>query len=234
MASVGIVLFLLLVLVQVLWAAFDRLRFPAAPTVNALSFVVMGLTVLVNVGVVSYERRAGRRLASEVLLADSHHTQSDLLTSLTVIAALVGVSYGMPLLDPMAAIIVAGFIGHACWDIFRDTSRILLDQIVIAEDNIRRVVSEVPEDPRLPPHPLTRLDRSRVPRSAHLDGRRHAPRRGASSIACGERQNRGALSTGERRGHPHRAAALEQDALAARAAGPDHDSSHAGDVTLVS
>ena len=146
MASVGILLFLLLVLVQVL---VGRVRSPAAlpsaPTVNALSFVVMGLTVLVNVGVVSYERRAGRRLASEVLIADSHHTQSDLLTSLTVIAALVGVSYGMPLLDPMAAIIVAGFIGHACWDIFRDTSRILSDQIVIAEDDIRRVVREVPE-----------------------------------------------------------------------------------------
>ena len=145
MASVGILLFLLLVLVQVLWAAFERLSSPVAPTVEAMSFVVMGLTVLVNVAVVSYERRASRRLASEVLMADSHHTQSDLLTSLTVIAALVGVSYGMPLLDPIAAVIVAGFIGHACWDIFQDTSRILSDQMVIAEEDIRQVVSEVPE-----------------------------------------------------------------------------------------
>jgi cation diffusion facilitator family transporter len=145
MASVGILLFLLLVLVQVLWAAIERFRTPAVPVVNMLSFIVMGSTVLVNVGVVVYERRAARRLTSEVLLADAYHTQSDLLTSVTVIAALVGVQSGVALLDPIAALVVAGFIGLACWDIFQETSRILADRIVIAEDDIRDVVREVPE-----------------------------------------------------------------------------------------
>jgi cation diffusion facilitator family transporter len=143
-ASVGILLFLLLVLVQVLWAALDRLGAPVAPHVDAMSFAVMVTTLVVNIGVVTYERREGHRLASEVLLADAHHTQSDLLTSITVIAALVGVRYGAPTLDPVAALVVAGFIGRACWEIFRDTSRILSDQIVVAEDDIRSVVSEVP------------------------------------------------------------------------------------------
>jgi cation diffusion facilitator family transporter len=145
MASVGILLFLLIVLVQVLWAALERLRAPVAPSVTALSFAIMGGTVLVNLGVMVYERRAARRLTSEVLLADARHTQSDLLTSVTVIGALVGVRYGVPLLDPIAALVVAGFVGHACWEIFQDTSRILADRIVIAEDDIRDVVREVPE-----------------------------------------------------------------------------------------
>lgn len=145
MASLGILLFLLIVLMQVLWAAMERFRSPVAPVVGALSFVVMGITLLVNVTVVAYERRAGHQLASEVLLADAHHTQSDLFTSLTVIAALVGVRSGMPLLDPIAALIIAGFIGHACWEILQDTSRILADRIVIAEEDIRNVVREVPE-----------------------------------------------------------------------------------------
>ena len=145
MASVGILLFLLLVLVQILSAAVERVRTPAAPTVEALSFVVMGATFLINVCVVIYERRAGRRLTSEVLIADSHHTQSDLFTSATVIAALIGVRLGYPLLDPIAAIIVAGFIAYACWEIFHDTTRILSDQIVIAPDDLQRVVTSVPE-----------------------------------------------------------------------------------------
>ena len=145
MASVGILLFLLVVLVQVVWAAVDRFRSPLTPEVEALSFIVMGLTSLVNLGVVKYERNAGFRLSSEVLLADAHHTQSDLFTSMTVIAALIGVHLGMPILDPLAAIVVAGFIGHACWEIFHDTTRILSDQIVIAADDIREVVGEVPE-----------------------------------------------------------------------------------------
>jgi cation diffusion facilitator family transporter len=145
MASVGILLFLLLVLVQVAWAAFDRFRSPMAPEVSALSFLVMGGTFIINVGVVLYERRAGHRLSSEVLLADAHHTTSDLFTSLTVIAALIGVEAGWPILDPLAAVVVAGFIGYACWEIFQETSRILSDQIVIAADDIRTVVREVPE-----------------------------------------------------------------------------------------
>ena len=145
MASVGILLFLLLVLVQVLWSAFERVRSPSAPDVDTLSFAVMGATLLVHIAVVSYERRAGHRLASEVLLADAHHTQSDLFTSLTVIAALIGVRMGMPLLDPAAAVVVAGFIAYASWEIFQETSRILADRIMIAEDDIRNVVGEVPE-----------------------------------------------------------------------------------------
>jgi cation diffusion facilitator family transporter len=145
MASVAILLFLLLVLVQVLWAAVRRFQSDAALTVERVSFVVMGLTLIVNVGVVWYERRAARRLASEVLLADARHTQSDLLTSTTVILALIGVRLGYPMLDAIAAIVIALFIGRACWAIFQDTTRILADEIVIAADDIRGVVEGVPE-----------------------------------------------------------------------------------------
>ncbi|MGH9176918.1 MAG: cation diffusion facilitator family transporter [Vicinamibacterales bacterium] len=145
MASIAILLFLLLVVVQVLWAAVERFQSARAPSVTTLSFVVMGATLLVNVGVVVYERRAGHRLSSEVLLADARHTQSDLLTSVTVIMALIGVRLGFPLLDPIAAIVVAAFIGYACWAIFQDTLRILADEIVIAADDIRTVVQTVPE-----------------------------------------------------------------------------------------
>jgi cation diffusion facilitator family transporter len=145
MASVAILLFLLLVLVQVLWAAMRRFQSDAALTVERVSFVVMGLTLIVNVGVVWYERRAARRLASEVLLADARHTQSDLLTSTTVIVALIGVRLGYPMLDGIAAIVIALFIGRACWEIFQDTMRILADEIVIAADDIRGVVEGVPE-----------------------------------------------------------------------------------------
>jgi cation diffusion facilitator family transporter len=145
MASVGILLFLLLVLVQVLSAAVERLQAPVAPAVEGLSFAVMAATLAVNVAVVRYERRAAHRLSSEVLLADAYHTRSDLFTSLTVIAALIGVRLGFPLLDPIAAIVVAGFIGHACWEIFQNTTRILADQIVIDAGDLRGVIEGVPE-----------------------------------------------------------------------------------------
>jgi cation diffusion facilitator family transporter len=145
MASVGIVLFLLLVIVQVLWTAGERLVSARAPSITPVSFAIMGSTFLINLAVVIYERREGHRLSSELLVADAHHTQTDLLTSVTVIAALVGVKLGYPLLDPIAALVVAVFIAHASWNIFHETSRILADEIVIAADDIRAVVQGVPE-----------------------------------------------------------------------------------------
>jgi cation diffusion facilitator family transporter len=145
MASVGILLFLLLVLIEVLGAAWDRFQNGGQPQITALTFVVMGVTFMVNLFVVFYERRAAARLHSEVLLADAHHTLSDLLTSATVIVALIGVGFGYAWLDPAAAVVVAGFIGYACWEIFQSTTGILADRIVIPEEDIRAVVGTVPD-----------------------------------------------------------------------------------------
>jgi cation diffusion facilitator family transporter len=145
MASLGILVFLVIVLIEVVTAAFDRFRTGAVPKVFPEGIGVMVVTLAVNLVVVRYELRHGRMLKSEVLLADAKHTRSDVLTSGTVIAALIGVSFGYPLLDPLAALLVAGFIAHACWAIAQEASRILADEIVIAEDDVREVVQMVPD-----------------------------------------------------------------------------------------
>ena len=145
MASLGITLFLSLVLFQVLAAAYDRFVHGGTPQVFPEGIAVMTTTLVINVLVVIYESRAGRRLHSEVLLADARHTRSDVMTSVAVLGALFGVWLGYPIFDPLAAVVVAGFIGHACWDIAQEASRILSDEIVIAEDDVRGVVQSVPE-----------------------------------------------------------------------------------------
>jgi cation diffusion facilitator family transporter len=145
MASLGILVFLVIVLVEVLSAAIDRFRSGSVPKVFPEGIGIMVVTLIVNMIVVRYELREGRRLQSEVLLADAKHTRSDVLTSVTVIAALIGVWFGYTTLDATAAIIVAGFIGYACWEIAQGASRILSDEIVLAEGEIRRVVESVPD-----------------------------------------------------------------------------------------
>jgi cation diffusion facilitator family transporter len=144
-ASVGILLFLIIVLLEVVTAAVDRLMTHAAPKVYPEGIGVMAITLFVNILVMKYELREGHRLNSEVLLADAKHTRSDVLTSVTVIAALIGVSLGYPVLDPLAGLFVAAFIGQACWEIAQGASRILSDEVVIAEDEVRAVVQTVSE-----------------------------------------------------------------------------------------
>jgi cation diffusion facilitator family transporter len=144
LASAGIALSLVLIVVEVARAAIGRFRSGGAPTITPLSFVVMGVTLAINLAVVRAERRAAKRLSSELLLADARHTQSDVLTSLAVLGALAAASLGYPLLDPAAALLIVGFIGHAGFEIARDAARILSDETVISEEEVRRVVESVP------------------------------------------------------------------------------------------
>jgi cation diffusion facilitator family transporter len=144
LSAAAIAAFLLVVMMEVGRAAWQRFTHGGGPQVPGGSFAVMLATIGVNILVASYERRAGKRLSSEVLLADSMHTRSDVATSITVILALVGTRLGYPLLDPLAALVVVGFIGRAAWEIVKSTTDVLGDRIVIAEEDVRSVVMSVP------------------------------------------------------------------------------------------
>jgi cation diffusion facilitator family transporter len=136
---------LLLAVIEILRHALRTLAGQSEPPdITIASFVVMAVTVGVNLLVIAYETREGKRLTSEVLMADATHTRSDVLTSLTVIAALAGVKAGVPILDPLAAVLVAGFIGYAGVQIARATTGILSDRIVISDAELEREVMAVP------------------------------------------------------------------------------------------
>jgi cation diffusion facilitator family transporter len=144
-AAASVALFLLIVAFEVLRNAFNHLSGRSEPPQLSLSgFVVMGFTVAVNIAVIRYETREANRLDSEVLLADALQTRGDLWTSFTVIAALFAARFGLPILDPVAALIVVGFISHSGFEIARKSTRILSDRIVIEERDIERIVMSVP------------------------------------------------------------------------------------------
>jgi cation diffusion facilitator family transporter len=144
-AAAGVGVFLLLVFVELLRNAFNHLTGRTTlPAISAGSFVVMLGTIAINLIVIRYESREGERLASEVLMADATQTRGDVWTSAAVIAALAGARSGLPILDPLAALVVAGFIAHAGYQVARATTGILSDRIVIADFDLERVVMSVP------------------------------------------------------------------------------------------
>lgn len=144
-AAAAITIFLLLVMLEVLRNAFNHLSGRAAlPEISLASFAVMLVTVGVNLFVIRYESRQARRLASEVLLADVMQTRGDVWSSGTVIAALAGARSGLPILDPLAALVVAVFIGYSGYQIARTTTAILSDRIVISDGDLERIVMTVP------------------------------------------------------------------------------------------
>jgi len=98
-----------------------------ATEVTVGSFVVMACTLCVNILVTTWEARVGRRLGSEVLIADSRHTLSDVAVSVGVIISLVLVALGWEQADGVVALLVAAVILNTALGVIRGVGRTLGD-----------------------------------------------------------------------------------------------------------
>lgn len=140
LTSVAISALLFLVCLNVVREGVIRFLHPVIPKVDVKSFLVMGVTLAINIAVMIYERKWGRALRSDILISDALHTRADILTSTSVIITLIGIKMGYPILDPIGSLIIAVFIGYAAVDILRESSRVLSDGVAIREEEIEKVV----------------------------------------------------------------------------------------------
>jgi cation diffusion facilitator family transporter len=145
LAAAGIFVFLLIVVVEVVRGAISRLQSGAPAEITVYSFLVMIVTLAVNLAVVRYESGEGRRLKSELLMSDAAHTRSDVLTSCTVLISISAAWLGYPVFDPLGALVVALFIARTGYYIGLETSGILADRVVLDTEEVRAVVLGTPE-----------------------------------------------------------------------------------------
>lgn len=144
LAAGGIFVFLVLAVFEISRSALKRLGSPSPLEVTWLSFAIMLATLAINLGVVKYESAEARRMQSELLHADAMHTRSDVFSTIGVLFSLTAAWAGYPLLDPLGGVVIAVLIARTSYEIARDTTRILSDRMVIDEDDISRVVMDVP------------------------------------------------------------------------------------------
>ena len=144
LAAAGIAVMLIGTCTYVGWRGIQALTNSTLPQVTGVSYGVMIVTMMINAGVTTWERRKGRELKSDVLLADSYHTASDLLTSLSVLLGLFAVHLGYPFADPIIALIIAGVIAWTALTILRDVTHSLTDQIRLDAAEVRAIVMTIP------------------------------------------------------------------------------------------
>ena len=133
-----IVVFLSVSIFQLIQGAIRRLisGIPV-PELNTAGFLLLGSTLLVNVLVTVMESRAGRRLDSELLIADAMHTRSDVLITLAVVGGMALTRAGLIWADPVLAIVVALFVARAGYHIVRRAMPTLVDARAYDEETIR-------------------------------------------------------------------------------------------------
>jgi cation diffusion facilitator family transporter len=141
--SILIGLLLFMVCFNIAREGITRFLNPVVPHINVLSFAIMAFTMAVNFGVMRYELRNGRALNSDILVSDAMHTGADMLTSFSVIAAFIFITLGYYIFDTIFAIVIAFFIGAAGFEILRNSSRVLCDQVVLDPNVIRKACMAV-------------------------------------------------------------------------------------------
>jgi cation diffusion facilitator family transporter len=145
-ATLVIAMLLFLTSWELIKSAVERLRNPSLiqTRVNAWSFAALLVSIAVHGFVVWYELRAGRRLRSEILVADAQHTRADIFVSISVIIGLSAVRFGYPLVDPILALLIALVIAKIGVDVVRENIPTLMDRTALAADDLERVALSVP------------------------------------------------------------------------------------------
>ena len=111
--------------------------------VTQTSFLIMIMTTGVNIFVMLYEKRKGKQLGSEFLIADAKHTKSDILVSLTVIASLVFSRMGYPHADVIVGLIITIFIARIGYEILKDASNVLVDTVCLNTRSVESLVNRL-------------------------------------------------------------------------------------------
>jgi cation diffusion facilitator family transporter len=112
-------------------------------TVTWASFVVMLITIGVNIFVTLYESKKGKQLGSSFLIADAKHTKSDIFASIAVIISLFFAKMGYYLADPIVGIVITFFIARIGYEILKDASDVLVDAVCLDTAAIKFVVNSI-------------------------------------------------------------------------------------------
>lgn len=118
MATVGVQV--LISAVKSLFAADHHVPNLTSAWIALFAAVVMG-------GVYIYNRRLALRINNQALLAAAKDNLSDALVSIGAAIGIIGSQFGLPWLDPVAALAVGMIICKTAWEIFYSSTHVLTD-----------------------------------------------------------------------------------------------------------
>jgi len=150
--ALGIAAFLAIACFEILSGAVERIVSGGKEVkMSAVTLWILLIVLGINIFVAFYERNVGKKIGSSILIADSHHTMSDIWVTITVIAGLLGVwlgnIYNLPFFnwfDVAFAFPVALLVFTSAWNVLKENLPWLVDRMAIAPEAINEVAMEVP------------------------------------------------------------------------------------------
>jgi cation diffusion facilitator family transporter len=146
LGALAIAGFILFTAFEILKSAIERIAsgLPAL-RLDGRELVLLLIVLGFNLLLAGFERSQGKRLGSQLLLADAKHTTSDIWTTVMVLLGLAGVLlFGINWLDVAMAVPLCLMLLRACWQVLTSNLPWLVDQIAIAPEAIHEVAMAVP------------------------------------------------------------------------------------------
>ncbi|MFA7383172.1 MAG: cation diffusion facilitator family transporter [Desulfurivibrionaceae bacterium] len=107
--------------------AAERLNHPQPLQEINIGLWVMAFAMTATLGLLTFQGYVIRQTNSSAIRADALHYKTDLLTNTAAITALFFAASGYPLLDPLGALGIAGYILYSAWQIGREAMQVLMD-----------------------------------------------------------------------------------------------------------
>lgn len=146
LSSLFIGMMMVFIALKIVSEAILQIKNPESLNMTTISFVILIITLIINIIVTKYEYSVGKKVNSYILVSDSLHTKSDVYVSLGVLITLICIKLGFPvIIDKLVSFVVGIFILHGAYEIFKSTISILVDSAVIDENIIREIVVEFSE-----------------------------------------------------------------------------------------
>jgi len=137
-ASAAIGALLITVGAGLLWSGYVKITtVETLPPVHHIALIAAVITLAVKELLFRYLLSVGRRVRSTMLIANAWHARSDAASSLVVAVGISASLAGLPLADPLAALIVGLMITRMGWRFFSNAFHDLMDRGVDAETEAR-------------------------------------------------------------------------------------------------
>src|SRR5690606_15524242 len=92
-------------------------HFDHAEVPSAIALIAAIVGIIAKEGVFQYSIRIGRKIRSNLVIANAWHDRADALSSLASFAGIIGALAGYPILDAVGAVLVSLFILHMAFTI---------------------------------------------------------------------------------------------------------------------
>ena len=146
LGALAIAGFILFTAFEILKSAIERISSGLPPLrLDGRELLLLLIVLGFNLLLAGFERSEGKRLGSQLLLADAKHTTSDIWTTVVVLLGLAGVLlFRINWLDVAMAVPLCLMLLRACWQVLTSNLPWLVDQIAIAPEAIHEVAMAVP------------------------------------------------------------------------------------------